>query len=84
MDANKRIVLQQIEYKIHKTCDLCVFGKFKPNNDFGHCINNHYDHEKHTDSHRYLSIHRSGSCADFQWDTTKQILIGRFEEFVEE
>lgn len=83
MDKNKLKVLQDIKYQVNKSCALCSFGQFdNPNDDWGTCSNNLYQHEKHTDKDRYLSIHKVGSCGDFQLNDEKAGKLGAFEGLI--
>lgn len=63
MDKNKLKKLIDYGYTIRPCCAFCEYGFF-PHNDFGDCIKKSYDHEKHTESKRYLSINKFGSCDD--------------------
>lgn len=65
MDTNKLKVLQDIGYKVYRTCDLCEHSEFVGPNMFGTCKIQTYDHLKHSDSTRKLSINRSGGCPKF-------------------
>ena len=62
MDANKLMKLQDIGYTIHRCCGLCQHGVFAGKADFGTCALLTYDHLKHTEANRQLSINRYGVC----------------------
>ena len=61
MDENKLKELKDNGYKINKCCGICQNGIFN-NSDFGFCNIKTYEHLKHTDSTRQLSIYKFGIC----------------------
>lgn len=64
MDRNKLSKLLEIGYELRNTCGNCVYGEFRvPGADWGTCANWTYDHLKHSESQRQLSIHKSGHCS---------------------
>jgi hypothetical protein len=72
MDPNKLKTLKDIGYKIHPCCRLCEHSKFasgstltSPSN-WGTCKTQTYDHQKHTESKRQLSINVLGGCGKFK------------------
>jgi hypothetical protein len=82
MDKNKQEELRRIGYRIPKTCALCVHGVF-PSNEWGTCAVRTYDHQKHSDAKRQLSIVQTGSCTDlFELDETKAARLGAYREFI--
>ena len=80
MDENKWTKINEVEYKLNQTCMLCRHGYFPlPSNDWGTCKVHKYNHKKHTDSSRYMSIHKSGSCKkDFH--IKDNLDLGRYAE----
>jgi hypothetical protein len=82
MDANKLQVLRGLPYVIPKTCGLCKHGQFLPSVDWGSCSVTMYEHQKHSESHRQLSIYRGGSCAKFEEAEKVEGLLGTFKEFL--
>jgi hypothetical protein len=83
MDANKAIVLREIEYTIHGTCATCVNGQFRPGSMWGTCAGWKYDHLKHADSTRQLSINMLGRCLmGYKPDPKKIADLGKFQEFL--
>lgn len=84
MDENKRLVLQQIDYNIQKSCGMCIHSSFVGSGNFGDCRVNKYEHLKHTDRVRNLSIHRYGSCPKFEWKTVDQFATKTWKEFINE
>ncbi|KKN14930.1 hypothetical protein LCGC14_0991170 [marine sediment metagenome] len=67
MDANKLKKLRVINYEIG-TCGICVHGLFDGRSRYGSCKYYTYNHSKHTDNPRQLSIHRYGYCKKFEAD----------------
>ena len=83
MDVNKLKVLQEIGYVIKPSCMTCIHGQFK--GTWGTCAAKQYDHLKHSDSRRQLSIHMLGVCKDgYEADEVKINDLGRFAEFAED
>lgn len=81
MYENKRLVLKEIDYQIHGVCGLCEHGDFPPGSDWGTCRIHDYDHLKHSDSQRSLSISVYGSCPKFSWAPEAAQALGKFAEF---
>jgi hypothetical protein len=82
MDANKLQVLRDLPYKIPAVCGLCVHGEF-PNNEWGTCKAQQYDHVKHTGPARQLSIVKFGVCPKYTEDPAKMAQLGLFTEFLQ-
>lgn len=83
MDANKLIKLKEIDYRILKTCGLCVNSSFaSPLSSWGECTKHSYDHLKHSSNRRHLSIYRGGTCTEFAQNPKSVGELGRFAEFV--
>ena len=86
MDANKLVKLKLIHYQVRQTCGNCVHSFF-PNRqtEWGTCSKHTYDHLKHSDEKRQLSIHRFGWCDDYATSptATSALNLGGFEELVE-
>lgn len=82
MDVNKLQQLKSNNYTIFKTCGFCKHGQF-PNDSWGTCAKLMYEHQKHSDTKRHLSIYIGGRCAEhFELDETKTLLLGAFKEFL--
>jgi len=79
MDKNKTIALKQIDYKINKSCGVCSHGIFL-GKSWGMCNKHTYNHQKHTDTVRQLSIHQSGHCNSF---ALGKIDLHGFAEFLD-
>ncbi len=82
MDANKLQVLRDLPYKIPAVCGLCAHGEF-PNNEWGTCRAQQYDHVKHTGPARQLSIVKFGTCPKFVQDIAKTTQLSLFREFMD-
>jgi len=63
MDVNKLKKLHEVDYQI-RSCSICKYSIFK-HGPYGNCKLHTYEHLKHTNSTRQLSIHKFGSCKDF-------------------
>jgi len=85
MDENKLQVLKDCNYIIMFCCAICKHGVFKnPHSDFGTCAIKTYDHKKHTEPVRQLSVYRYGRCedCDFELDQNKYQNLGEWKQFV--
>ena len=83
MDANKLEVLRRIGYRIQTHCGICRHADLSPDG-WGYCDRHTYQHRKHSEERSRLSIHRTGSCMDFERDDDKIAALGlhAFEEFL--
>ena len=71
MDKNKLSKLKKLNYTIKKCCGLCAHAQFKfkqVGNVWGDCKIHVYDHLKHSEHTRQLSINQFGYCEDFEWN----------------
>jgi hypothetical protein len=82
MDKNKLAELRRIDYRIPKTCGLCKHGVFVGINEWGGCAIQTYDHLKHSESKRQLSIFKGGSCTLFEEATQAANVLGAYYEFL--
>jgi len=83
MDANKLVKLKEIDYHVPKTCGLCINSSFAaPSGEWGECTKHSYDHQKHTDARRLLSIYRGGTCSGFELSPLALSHLNRFGELV--
>ncbi len=64
MDANKAAKLAEIGYEI-ASCGLCQHGQFEGDSLWGTCAKFTYEHLKHTDTTRQVSVHSAGNCPSF-------------------
>lgn len=83
MDLNKLAELRRIGYKIPKTCRFCKHSRFAIASEWGTCDVHTYEHLKHTDAVRQLSIYKDGACSD-KFEMTEQAadLLGAWHEFL--
>jgi len=82
MDADKLRVLKEVEYSISKMCRFCVHAQFRDEYVWGTCAKYTYEHQKHTEQKRQLSIYVGGSCKEgFELDPGK-VRLGGYEEFL--
>lgn len=82
MDANKDKKLEEVGYVVHPTCDLCVHSQFPIGSDWGTCQIHTYDHKKHNEKKRFLSIYRSGSCPSFKLDKTRGDSLAGYSKYL--
>ena len=83
MDANKLSKLKEIKYSVKQCCALCIFAILEPDG-WGVCGLNDYNHEKHTESLRRLSITEYGSCEDWKLNPNSVNNLGAYKEFLED
>jgi len=87
MDKNKLEKLRELKYSIRKCCGLCENSKFNfldCGNAWGICMIHRYEHLKHTEVVRELSINQFGHCDDFKWNNSiKNIGLKDWIEFLE-
>jgi hypothetical protein len=81
MDENKKQVLKDIGYRVRQTCLCCKYSFITGN--WGTCHLYTYDHLKHNEKSRYLSVHASGYCARFVMKESFSFGIHGFQEFME-
>lgn len=62
MDENKLSKLKEIKYTLAPCCGVCAYSRFEENRDFGTCTKYQYEHKKHTEKMRDLSIFKYGKC----------------------
>jgi len=80
MDANKLQKLLEINYTIKPTCALCKHSDFR-NDDWGICNAYEYEHLKHTEENRKLSINVNGCCPNFKHSQEKIQKLNHFVTF---
>lgn len=81
MDANKRDVLIAIDYKVTPACGTCQYAELK--GEWGTCGKHKYEHLKHSESERQVSINRYGSCGEYE-PANIEMRLGAFLEFFTE
>lgn len=86
MDGNKLEKLREIGYEIKPACGTCCNAWFSSEKtDFGDCDAHIYEHQKHSDQKRHLSVFRYGSCS--KWEAGGEVdddMIHGFKEFLRE
>ncbi len=68
---------------VARTCGLCQHSSFPSGDGWGTCDVHVYEHEKHSDKKRHLSVHEHGSCASFVMSEKEAELLGPYLEFVD-
>jgi hypothetical protein len=81
MDPNKADALDEIDYRIVPCCWMCCFGHFEEGKEWGECYSHQYDHTKHTEKPRNISIHRSGKCRDYQASSVPLNKLGAYRRY---
>ena len=86
MDENKLKKLRQIEYSIRKCCGLCGHSTFMGSDltDWGMCVKLTYNHQKHSEGLRKLSVNRYGYCEQYKQSRYIEERMDKFTEFLEE
>lgn len=85
MDENKRKMLKEINYEVHKACGLCEhFVLAKEGQMFGSCARFGYSHLKHTEDISRLSVTAFGSCPQWIPSQRRQTRLHGFVEFIKE
>lgn len=82
MDKNKLKVLQEVNYEIKKVCGMCCYMRAGTRAMWGTCTKFSYDHQKHTDTNREMSVHAFGSCSSFQLGADQVTWLGSFGQFL--
>ena len=84
MDKNKLQVLRDISYQIKSTCGTCTFGRFDGKSiSWGTCDKYEYEHLKHTNSVRELSIYIHGYCGEYVDSGHELSILSHFTEFLQ-
>jgi hypothetical protein len=81
MDENKREKLVEIGYKLQPCCGTCAHSVILGASMFGSCIEHEYEHLKHTDRWRGMSVSRYGHCDHFVFNVDLEGQFGKFLEF---
>ena len=80
MDQNKLKVLRDEGYQIAPSCGFCAHRSFAVGSQWGTCEVSSYDHAKHNEVRRQLSIHRGGWCQRFEIDQREVDMLGGFAQ----
>lgn len=84
MDENKVDKYKELGYKITKVCGACIHGRFTPHTIWGTCSKYAYEHLKHTDADRQLSIHKYGACPSAEFMPAFVDTLGKYRILTEE
>lgn len=82
MDINKLTKLRELHYQILPTCGMCKHSSFRRDSDFGTCNQYTYQHLKHSDSKRQLSIYRAGHCDGWMRNEDELLPLNTWKEFI--
>lgn len=82
MDKNKLKVLQDVSYEIKKTCGLCRFMRVGTRAMWGTCMRASYEHQKHTEATREMSVHAFGGCTFFELGADHAVALSSFSQFL--
>jgi len=82
MDANKKDKLSEIAYVVRACCLNCSYAIFR-NDDWGLCNKHSYNHLKHNEVGRHLSIVKTGYCNQHTWSKTWCARAEHFKDFWE-
>lgn len=84
MDKNKLEQLKAIGYKIQRVCGFCEHARLSMDG-WGTCARktHSYQHEKHTEEERQLSIHQFGTCPDFSWDQMTWVRLHSWVDLIQ-
>jgi hypothetical protein len=85
MDENKLQKLKDVDYTVKRVCGNCRFfsGEKHESKNFSTCIQHTYEHQKHTESKRYLSVHVTGYCEKHVWCQQVVGFMHAFAQFME-
>lgn len=81
-DENKFAKLTQVGYMIPVHCGICRHGQFKPNTAWGTCALHLYDHLKHNEGGRGISVRQEGYCGTPELDESKVLGLGSHRMFL--
>lgn len=82
MDKNKLKVLQELGYEVRRVCGNCKHGVF-PNDSWGTCSVHKYEHQKHCESTRQVSINKYGHCYTHEIDPLAIAVLDVYGLFLE-
>lgn len=84
MDANKLQKLREVGYIVIDCCAMCEYGQFPGGSvqRWGTCAVHQYEHLKHTDNPRQMSVCSFGFCPQFKVSETQRALMGSWATFM--
>lgn len=83
MDKNKLEKLRDVGYVVKKCCGTCIHQNFGIASNWGTCAIHQYDHAKHTQTKRQLSIYIYGCCPDHEAEPFSVLNGEHYSEFNE-
>ena len=84
MDDNKAKALRELGYTVRRCCANCThWTNVPPDHWWSTCQINYYDHLKHTDGVRLLSVVYCGCCHKHSFHPDWGKTIHGFSEFLE-
>lgn len=83
MDRNKLKVLKDVGYTVRKCCGFCQHFVGTLSTMWGDCRFYAYEHVKHADNPRDLSVHVMGTCPKFVESMAMRPHLGGFADLVE-
>ena len=84
MDENKVKKYEELGYKIAKVCGNCIHSRFTPHTVWGTCSKYTYEHLKHAEAERNLSIHKFGVCPFAELDLMFVDTLGKYKILTED
>lgn len=81
MDENKLEKLRQLNYTIYRCCGICKHAEFAES-DWSICLVHEYNHLKHSENVRHLSVNRYGHCNDFNIGPVAVMSLNKWSEFI--
>lgn len=61
---------------------MCMHSDFNVSQNYGLCKKHTYEHLKHSDKERQLSIHEYGTCSSFEYDYSGGFIDSTWFEFL--
>lgn len=84
MDANKLQKLKDLDYSVRRACGNCKYYNLAAGSSrFSTCQLHTYDHLKHTDTTRQLSVNLYGHCSSHEWNNRSVGQMGAFADLKE-
>ena len=83
MDDNKLNKLREIGYTVKRCCGTCIHQNFQISSNWGTCAVHTYEHKKHSDSKRQLSVYLYGCCPKHEIEPFSVVNSDHYKEFYE-
>lgn len=85
MDPNKLTKLKEIDYAVRRVYGNCEYiVQPDSRNGFSTCIMYRYNHQKHTNTKRNLSVSLHGHCDKHKWRSNSDSVLGSFADLKED